>query len=510
MYVSNYSALLKGEGGIAPRDGVITFSFTQGTHQVSAATQQSIRYVFKHLIEPFIDVRFEETVGEGNIKFRLTDKVGQDSFERNQTIYLTRNEQSRSQGNNATTNSPQSNFGSFEFETLIHNILHALGLKHAGNYGTAEDTAPFLQYKFDNTDNTVMSFNLDTISGKGAITPMPFDIAALQSLYGERSLNTGDTTYVFTSTHSFSDGTRTWGSAEHPSKLTLSDTGGNDTLDFSQLPFSGLGYHLDASTDGIFTTGGGVRGSAFRPVDVSQSLTTARSTSRFGTRLSLTTKVERIIGSSSSDIITAGDSTWLLLGEKGSDRLFGNDEDNVIFGGSGVDTISGGGGDDTLYGGNGDTDSTGEPSIDFLLGGDGDDRLWGEDGADELNGEAHNDILLGGAGDDKLFGSANRQSDNSEVDLLYGGTGADLFALGYTENNIEHVFYRGSGFAIIKDWEFGSDKIQLGRSSGKYTLLTKNLIGDNSVDVAVLHNGNLIAVVEDTGAELSRSDFIFH
>ncbi len=74
-------------------------------------------------------------------------------------------------------NSPTA--GSWGYETLLHEVGHALGLKHPF------DGPLTLPAGVDNTANTVMSY---TTSGGPYSTFRPYDVAALQWLYGSDGL----------------------------------------------------------------------------------------------------------------------------------------------------------------------------------------------------------------------------------------------------------------------------------------------------------------------------------
>ena len=496
MFTDGIQPLLK-LAAIRPRNGVITFGFVGGRDRISTTTQNHIRYMFKNMIEPFINVRFVETQGEGDINFRLHDESHY-AYASNHDVFL-----SRKHDNASTDGGFQSGFGSHGFETLLHETIHALGLSHPGNYnGNGHGGAgPFLVYTADNNTNSVMTYNS---AGESAITPMPYDIAALQYLYGASSLNAGSTYYQFSSVHSFSDGTRTWGNTRDVSKLTLWDQGGTDTLDFSQLKYEASGYILDARAGGILTTARAFDGAVYKPLDAANRYTTLQKTSAFGTRLTYNTQVEKVVGSQSSDVIFAGERTQQIIGLGGNDRIQGSNRDDLIFGGTGNDVIVGGAGNDQLVGGDSgffDSDLRGN---DRLLGGAGKDRLWGEGGNDQLFGGQHDDLLFGGSGNDQLAGTDSFVSN--ERDQLFGGAGRDWFILGSSQGS----FYQGRGYAVIKDWQAGLDKILLGRTTGRYSTKVQSLSGGTALDTGIYHNNDLVGVIEDsTNVSASRGDFAF-
>jgi serralysin len=129
------------------------------------------------------------------------------------------------------------------YATLTHEILHALGLKHPGNYGELGGPAPTYEadaiYYQDSLQYTVMSYfsasntgadhGIGTGNDYSAVSPLLHDVAALQFLYGtNNSTRAGNTIYGVgnnTGNQSFS--------LTGPNAITIWDSGGIDTLNLS-------------------------------------------------------------------------------------------------------------------------------------------------------------------------------------------------------------------------------------------------------------------------------------
>jgi len=156
--------------------------------------------------------------------------------------------------------------------------------------------------------------------------------------------------------------------------------------------------------------------------------------------------------------------------------LVGTEERDILQGLSSTDTILGLRGDDDLFGFGGDDDLFGDRGDDNLFGGSGDDFVDGGYGDDRLTGGGNNDFLDGGYGDDFLQGVNPTSSDPGfgELDVLVGGVGFDVFALGnssqvyYDDNNAATAGV--SNYALITDFELGLDVIQLRGSANNYVL----------------------------------------
>lgn len=136
--------------------------------------------------------------------------------------------------------------------------------------------------------------------------------------------------------------------------------------------------------------------------------------------------VERVIGGSGDDMLTANAAGSTLDGSAGNDRLIGRGGADTLLGGPGPDRLEGAGGADWLEGG---------ASDDLLEGGPGSDRIEGTSGSDRL---------YGGAGADHLFGDDEQapRDDRGEIDRLYGEDGNDKLVGGGTFISTSDVRHR--------------------------------------------------------------------
>lgn len=199
---------------------------------------------------------------------------------------------------------PQATTDSARAKLILHETLHAIGLKHPFDGDVvlpkAENIIP----------NTVMSYSPVPGAAGGAMTsmptePMPLDILALQQLYGAAKTNASDTVYDLAEA-GFRAGFR-----------SIWDAGGSDTFDASSL---GAPVHLnlvDGARSKIGVTVVGVSYSTFERVTYDATVSIA-----------VGTVIENAIGT------------------RGADTIIGNAAGNWIDGGGGDDTIEGGGGTD--------------------------------------------------------------------------------------------------------------------------------------------------------------------
>ncbi len=118
------------------------------------------------------------------------------------------------------------NPGSISFETILHEIGHTLGLKHPFTDPNHPDAAT-LPSEQDSTIHTVMSYTYSNLQGQTGnefsfhpTTPMVFDIAAIQYLYGTNlRYHVGNDAYEFNDANIYHQ--------------TIWDAGGTDTFRYT-------------------------------------------------------------------------------------------------------------------------------------------------------------------------------------------------------------------------------------------------------------------------------------
>ncbi len=370
--------------------------------------------------------------------------------------------------------------GDFLYETFLHELGHALGLKHPFDGAS-------LPAEFENTRYTVMSytdfldsgmrqFNLDggtllatTVSVQPS-TPMLLDIIALQGVYGPATgVDTGSTTYTFTE-----------GSAL---MATLIDQGGNDTIDLSTHArassinltpgtFSSIDYFSIPAQIAFWQA----KFPNFSPSFIANYIdkpSTYTWSNNFATNTD--TVIENVRAGSGDDTVLGNSAANSISGGAGSDSISGSTGDDTVDGGSagaagnylrgddGNDSLLGAGnfddangnmGNDTVSTGAGDDYCVGGKDLDLLFGGAGQDYVYGNLGDDTANGDDGNDTVRGGQGNDTLAGGSGDDfvSGDKGDDTMTGGAGADLFHT-FSDAGIDRVldFSVAQGDRVLLD-----------------------------------------------------------
>ncbi|WP_063688169.1 M10 family metallopeptidase C-terminal domain-containing protein [Bradyrhizobium stylosanthis] len=234
--------------------------------------------------------------------------------------------------------------GNYYFTTALHELGHALGLKHGQEAGGPANVA--VPSAHDDSEYTVMSYRSyvggSTTSGYTnesygyPQTYMANDILALQSMYGANySTQSGNTVYSWNATTGqefingvgqLAPGGGTGGSANRIYE-TVWDGGGVDTYDLSNYT-TNLSINLNPGASSLFST----------------------------TQLANLGNGHYASGNVYNAYLYNGDARSYIdnaIGGTGNDTILGNAIANTLNGGSGNDTITGGGGNDSIIGGAG-------------------------------------------------------------------------------------------------------------------------------------------------------------
>jgi Ca2+-binding RTX toxin-like protein len=319
--------------------------------------------------------------------------------------------------------------------------------------------------------------NLTEYSYGWTATPMAFDIAAIQIIYGANiTYRTGNDTYSLPNGGFGTSWSCIW------------DAGGVDEI-------TNAGYGNPSLIDlraATLTAGEGGGGFVSYGLGVVGGFTIA-----YGV------VIENATGGNANDTLIGNDANNVLTGNAGADTLFGGNGADTLDGGADADTLDGGTGNDSMSGGAGNdvfiVDSAGDrvsdsAGTDTILLRTGSINLAGvfvENVTGDITGLAFSitgnslaNVLTGGAladainastGNDTIFGGDGNDS-------LVGGTGLDQFvfntALG--SSNVDTIL----GYSVADD----------------------TILLDNAVFTTFTSEGALSAGAFATGASATEAD----
>lgn len=259
------------------------------SRQIFDALELVLNLEFKELssVEGKNIIAISESIQTNTAGFSYFPNI---SYDLGSDIFISREYSNPFFLNNALTN--------YDYETLVHEIGHALGLKHP--FESDGENEVVLDYVEDDTNHTAMSYDDYSHTFDGTFRTL--DWMALTKLYGVNPVyESGDNTYKFNSI----EGT------------FIIDGGGIDTID------------CVASNSNFF-------------IDLRQG-----AHSYEGSKSSYITAAGQLTISHSSEIENVKTGT-------GNNTVIGNELDNVIITSSGNDTIFAGNGADIVNPGMGD------------------------------------------------------------------------------------------------------------------------------------------------------------
>lgn len=286
--------------------------------------------------------------------------------------------------------------GQYSWFAIAHELGHALGLSHPGDYNAGVGSPTYTnsaQFVEDSEQYSIMSYWGGNVTGAApgffatASTPLMFDIYEMQTLYGPNfttrannntygfNTNAGDT-YLFKST-----------SAPY---YCIWDGGGIDTIDASQYTQA---QYINLSAGTFSNIGGGIKNIS----------------------IALGAVIENAVGGSNGDTILGNDADNMLDGRGGADMLVGDAGDDLYL----IDLNSAGGFafQDTVI----ETPSAGTDTIQLRGFSTGVTSLKIPENVENLDASGTGSSLL------NLTGNAlkNKIIGNAAPNVIVGGAGAD-------------------------------------------------------------------------------------
>lgn len=399
----------------------------------------------------------------------------------------------------STGSNPQQ--GDFDYLTLVHEIGHALGLKHPFETSPVSNVL-LAGTQYDDVRYTVMSYNDPYYFEPTG--PMLLDIAAIQYLYGANmNWQTGNNTYKWDASSSVFD--------------TIWDAGGVDTIDGSnQASFVSINL-----TAGSFSSIGKAfwNGSAY----INNCLAIA-----YGAQIENATGSkynDKLVGNSLNNVLNGGAGSDNMVGGDGADTYYvdnasdvvsetntnittggndavisllsaytlgsnvenlllfsnstangtGNSQNNAIYAGSGNNTMDGGTGNDTLsyYYATQAVTANLDITTAQVTGGSGTDTLRN---FENLNGSKFDDKLTGNSSANKLAGDAGK-------DVLNGGAGADNMAGGDGND----TYYVDNSADVVSEINATSS---IGGIDTVYSYLSSYTLGSNVENLRIIASGS--------------------
>ena len=483
-----------------PEAGLIS-TFKPATPAQQAATRTAFGLVASYTNLAFVEVS-SGLASASTFRFASTnpaDGSSRAAFPANNGVYSPSD--SRVAGDvwlsDANGSPPASYFGTDGFNTILHEMGHAFGLKHGHDDSYNGALAPdvndneFSVMTYASYMGADVSGATEARLGSSPQSYMMYDIAALQAYYGANFSAAGT---IATYTWDAATGQENINGAVAPNTGTTATNkifstvwtqGATTTYDLSNFQ----GDQVDDMRPGQW-----LNFSKKQIADLNSDA--AAGTAKYNNLAQ---------GNIYNALLYNGDTrseiSDLVTGS-GDDKITGNELDNVISGNAGEDSLDGGAGTNALYGlGGDDTFAGGTATADP-------DQLWGGNGSNTVDYSAlsaavyvdlavgagyvmhdtgpglvltdqMNSVVnaIGGKGNDTLLGdaTANRLTGGGGGDSLHGNGGTDTFVYASAaDSNL------AAGYDTIADFIAGTDKIDLSAFNTDATHLVIATVGTSN------------------------------
>lgn len=310
---------------------------TNGFQALTAGQQDAARYAFG-LIAEYSQLTFTELTGSNaaSATIRLAGSATPSTsyayypgiFSRDGDVWF------GNIRNDATVK------GSYAFSTYLHEIGHAMGLKHGHVDDGSHGVLPAAHNSTEWSVMTYMSYigasgsSYENAVGSGNQTYMINDIAALQYMYGPNfTTRAGDTVYSWSTTtgEMFIDGVGQGASSTNTIYGAIWDGNGHDTYDLSNFT-ANLSIDLRPGEWSTFNPAqlANLGGGQLAHGNLANAHRYMNSDPR--------SLIETAIGGSGHDTLRGNAAANTLIGGEGDDTLIGDAGDDMLHGGPGIDT----------------------------------------------------------------------------------------------------------------------------------------------------------------------------
>ncbi len=343
-------------------DGSESFLSSKDSSSFAAmdATQKSVVKTAFDYLSTLINVTFEYDESKSNIEFGTNDQTASAGYANyplgngsNPSVLMMDNS-----NNTANSGDNLGTKGGYGWETLIHEIGHAMGLKHPGAYNAGGGTTakPYLPTAMDTRSMSIMSYNNPTgsqllsltgsssdsgytysysLATSNPETYQTYDLAALQYLYGA---NTSTTAGDITLDDDYSQFKTLWAPQTGGIALNASSTTRSNIFDLRQGGYSSISMRL-TDADKIAEIKDKFSDLGFNDSNATAAANSVYTGLKKSKNTSKVTLNKALYDGKNNLSLSYGSSFSSVTGGTKADKFYASTYNATIDGGDGADTV---------------------------------------------------------------------------------------------------------------------------------------------------------------------------